>query len=221
LVNREGRESYSDGDHTLIDIFAAYISSSIQNTIDGIRAKELAQRDDLTGLYNDRYLHYRLRTEIKAADAAGGDVSLLFLDLDCFKEINDRFGHLEGSRTLHMMGVLLEGEIPPGAVPARYGGDEFLVILPAAGIEEATAIARRLRDKIAATAFSLERPGPGRESQLHVTGSLGVASLRAHVAGEQAELSARANALIRVADEAMYLAKEGGRNRVAVVHPKE
>lgn len=217
LANRQGSGTFTEEEHTLIGIFAGYISSSIQNTIDGLRARELAQRDDLTGLHNDRYLHHRLRSEIREASRSENPLSLLFIDLDYFKTINDRFGHLEGSRTLHMVGILLENEIPREGVAARYGGDEFVVILPGMSAEQARGVAEHLREGIEATPFVVERPDA--EAPIHVTASLGVASLHEHVppAGDSTE---RANLLIRVADTAMYKAKAEGRNRVVVGEPE-
>lgn len=213
LVNRQGRETFSEEEHKLIEIFAGYISSSIQNTLDGLRARELAQRDDLTGLHNDRYLHQRLRVEIRRADRDQDELSLLFLDLDHFKSINDVHGHLEGSRTLHLVGILLENEIPEGAIAARYGGDEFVVILPGASAAQALEAAEHLRERLCATPFAVDRPD--YESPIYLSASLGVASLREHVA-PGGRSAGRANQLIRMADSAMYRAKAEGRNRVVL-----
>lgn len=212
LINRLGHDRFTEQNHKLLQIFAAYISSSIQNTIDGLRAKELAQRDDLTGLYNDRYLHFRLRSEIRRADRDEGALALLFMDLDDFKSINDRFGHLEGSRTLHMIGILLAGEVPEGAAAARYGGDEFVIILPGADAARAAEVAATLRERVAGTFFTVESRPEGE--RFSVTASVGVASLREHVARD-GRSTRRANQLIRLADKAMYQAKANGKDRVA------
>jgi diguanylate cyclase (GGDEF)-like protein len=219
LINRLGQSSYAEGDRALIKIFAGYISSSIQNMLDGIRARELARRDDLTGLFNDRYLHYRLREEISRADSAGTDLALVFLDLDRFKEINDHCGHIEGSRALREMGILIENELPTGAVAARYGGDEFVVILPGADMPAAEEFAERLLMRRRAAPFLAGKlSGTGEVGRI-VTASIGVASLRVHVA-EGGGIAERANALIRRADTAMYRAKAEGRNRVVVAQYK-
>jgi diguanylate cyclase (GGDEF)-like protein len=219
LINRLGRDSYTEGDRTLIKIFAGYISSSIQNMMDGMWAKEMARRDDLTGLFNDRYFHYRLREEIVQADSGGKDVALLFLDVDRFKDINDRYGHLEGSRTLHELGILLKNEAPKEAVAARYGGDEFVLIIPRADVGQATVVAAHLRGKInAASFFGSRGAGPGPERG-HITVSVGVATLCGNVAAAGG-IADRANGLIRMADSAMYHAKAEGRNRVVVAQPR-
>ncbi len=99
--------SYTPRDKELLRIFAAYMSSSIQNALDAIRARALARIDDLTGLANSRYFHTRLQEEIARADREGTDLSMVFIDLDRFKEVNDRFGHLAGSWTLQKVGKLL------------------------------------------------------------------------------------------------------------------
>jgi diguanylate cyclase (GGDEF)-like protein len=216
LVNRLGHDSYSEEERTLMEIFAGYISSSIQNVIDGIRAKELARRDDLTGLFNDRYFHFRLREEIRRTESTGTDLALVFLDLDHFKEVNDRHGHLEGSRMLHELGILLDNEIPPGAVAARYGGDEFVIILPGANVLRAAELAQQLQRAIGSTRFLADVGTAGR---IPITASVGVAGLRDHVPPADSHRQ-RANALIRMADGAMYRAKAEGRNRVVVAASK-
>jgi diguanylate cyclase (GGDEF)-like protein len=219
LINCLGRERYSEEERTLMEIFAGYISSSIQNVLDGIRAKELARRDDLTGLFNDRYFHYRLREEIRRAETGDQELSLLFLDLDRFKEVNDRFGHLEGSRTLHEVGILLDNEVPPGAIAARYGGDEFVIILPQTDLLQAAEIAHRLQQTINATHFLTDVERGSDEARVPITASMGVASLREHIPPAENSVQ-RANALIRIADSAMYRAKAEGRNRVIVAQSK-
>ncbi|HEX8951580.1 MAG TPA: sensor domain-containing diguanylate cyclase, partial [Polyangia bacterium] len=111
----DGPLRYEARDLELLRIFAAYISSSIQNALDAIRARELARRDDLTGLYNDRFMYRRMTEEIARAERDGTTLSVLFADLDEFKLVNDTWGHLAGSRTLREVGQLIGTLIPPGA----------------------------------------------------------------------------------------------------------
>ena len=119
LMNRRHGGAYTATDTELLRIFAAYMSSSIQNALDAIRNRALARTDDLTGLFNSRYFHLRLQDEIVRADREAGELSVLFIDLDDFKGVNDRFGHLAGSWTLREVARLLNEHAPPGAVLAR------------------------------------------------------------------------------------------------------
>ncbi|HEY3355288.1 MAG TPA: sensor domain-containing diguanylate cyclase [Polyangia bacterium] len=221
LINRLDGNPYEPRDLELLQIFAGYTSSSIQNALDAIRARELARRDDLTGLFNDRFLHGRLHLEIERAEKDGTDLGLLFIDLDNFKRINDTHGHLAGSRTLAELGTLFAVEAPMGAVCARYGGDEFVVILPGADTARACQLAEQLRALIGAHTF-LERPTAEGRPPLRLTGitaSFGVASYHEHV-GPSGELERRENAFLRLADSAMYAAKHAGKNLVIVAEPE-
>jgi diguanylate cyclase (GGDEF)-like protein len=215
------RLRYEARDLELLRIFAAYISSSIQNALDAIRARELARRDDLTGLYNDRFLYRRMTEEIARAERDGTTVSVLFLDLDEFKKVNDTWGHLAGSRTLREVGQLIYAIVPPGAIAARYGGDEFVIILPGADSPTAREVADALREAIAEAPFLTDAGeiGPG-EQGLHVTASVGVAAYHEHV-GPFGSLDRRQNALLRLADTAMYQSKAEGKNRVTTAGPED
>ena len=222
LINRRSGGPYSARDNELLRIFAAYMSSSIQNALDAIHARALARLDHLTGLFNSRYFHIRLEDEIAHADHNATDLSLLFIDLDYFKEVNDRYGHLAGSWTLREVARLLSENAPPAAVLARYGGDEFVAILPGSDIHRAVQTGEDLRRVIAeATIFDAEAEGEQTAQPLPgVRASIGVASYREHLApgGNQRR---RENLLLRLADAAMYRAKANGRNRVEVAEAEE
>src|SRR3712207_6235277 len=174
-MNRRSGGPYTARDNELLRIFAAYMSSSIQNALDAIRARALARLDHLTGLFNSRYFHVRLQDEIARADREGTELSMLFVDLDNFKLVNDRFGHMAGSWTLREVARLLTENAPPATVLARYGGDEFVAILPGTGLPRAIQTAEQLRAVIAnATLFDAESE-PGQPNVLPgVRASIGV-----------------------------------------------
>jgi diguanylate cyclase (GGDEF)-like protein len=218
LVNRRDSKTYNQQDLNLLEIFAGYMSVSIQNVLDGRLAQEIAKRDNLTGLYNDRYLHIALSQSIADCWEDGRDLSLLFLDLDFFKRVNDSHGHLAGSQVLREVGQLLdEASRPAKAIAARYGGDEFVLALPDLDIDGAIDLAERIRELIVTTTFC-SGEGEIQPDPLHLKGitcSVGVASLRRHV-GERENVETSKSTLLRLADSAMYVAKETGRNRTAV-----
>jgi diguanylate cyclase (GGDEF)-like protein len=218
LINREGHPDFTFQDLKLLEIFAGYISVSIQNVLDGRQAQEIAKRDNLTGLFNDRYLHVALSRAISRARETGEDLAVLFLDLDYFKRVNDTHGHLAGSQVLREVGQLLQSHVDEVTdTPARYGGDEFVLVLGDADLERAVDVAEEVRAAILDNTFC---PGPGeiQPEPLHLSGltcSVGVATMARHVP-EEVSVDAARSTLLRLADAAMYVAKETGRNRTAI-----
>jgi diguanylate cyclase (GGDEF)-like protein len=220
LINRSDGKAFTDRDMTLLEIFAGYTSLTLQNALDAKRAHELARRDDLTGLYNDRWFHVRLNETIEQADVTGVPASLIFMDLDNFKSVNDRHGHLAGSQVLREVGsVLRRAVLHEGAVVSRYGGDEFVIILPAADAETGTAIAERIRSAIAEKSFIEADYGFGLPP-LHlsglVTASVGLAVYDPRNAAAADTIDVKKNDILRRADAAMYEAKAGGKDQVVV-----
>jgi diguanylate cyclase (GGDEF)-like protein len=217
LINRRNAPGYSHEDRNLLEIFAGYISISIQNVLDGRQAQEIAKRDNLTGLYNDRYLHIALAETIRRCKAEEMDLALLFLDLDFFKRVNDTHGHLAGSQVLRETGHLLRQKVARAhGIPARYGGDEFVLLLPGSGVDTAIDIAEEIRAEIVDETFC-NGPGEIQPDPLHLKGltcSIGVATMKSHLA-DDLTLEEMKSALLRLADTAMYVAKETGRNRTA------
>ncbi|HUO85846.1 MAG TPA: sensor domain-containing diguanylate cyclase [Thermoanaerobaculia bacterium] len=218
LVNREAEEGFTESDRNLLEIFAGYLSISIQNVLDGRQAQEIAKRDNLTGLYNDRYLHIALTLSLEASRSdGGGDLATLFLDLDFFKRVNDTHGHLAGSQVLREVGGILGRHAESrGGLAARYGGDEFVVVLPGADLETAVDLAEEIRVEIVTTTFC-DGVGDVHPAPLHLAGltcSIGVATLRRHL-GEELTTDECRSTLLRLADAAMYVAKDTGRNRTA------
>jgi len=165
------------------------------------RAEALSVTDDLTRLYNGRYLNMALRRETRLARRAGRPVSLLFVDLDGFKSINDNHGHLAGSRALVEAGAVIRLSARETDIVARFGGDEFALVLPDTGASGALAVAERVRDRIARHGF-LAAEG----LDIHLTASIGVATLP--------DVAATPDELVQAADGAMYRVKDCGKNGI-------
>jgi len=225
LLNRLGSKDFNEEDLEMLEIFAQSISSSIINAVDAQRAQNLAKRDDLTGLFNDRFFHFRLLEVVGESLAAGKDTGLIFLDLDNFKQINDTRGHLVGSRILREIGMIFRQILPKHAIPSRYGGDEFVVIFPETSLADLRKYAEDIRSAIADFTFlnSADPYDPKSFPALKIHGelscSIGVATLNDDVlpligteTDDPLELK---NKLVEISDKAMYCAKELGKNRVA------
>ncbi len=163
---------------------------------------ELAVTDQLTGLHNRRYMASQLDALVRRAAAGGDPVSLLVIDIDHFKKINDSFGHDVGDEVLREFAVRLASNVRAIDLPVRFGGEEFVVVMPDTELDHAHRIAERIRLHVAGSPF---RVMDGQEL-LTVTISIGVAASLGE--GE------RPDNLVKRADEAMYEAKLGGRNRV-------
>ncbi len=216
LVNKIGPGGFREKDRRLLEIFADYASISIQNLLDARRAFEVAKRDGLTGLYNERYLHLRLTQELSRISRDGGDLSVIFLDLDNLKAVNDRHGHLAGSQVLREVGYLLRRTVTDDrATLTRYGGDEFVLILPGYDMREGMEIAQSIRNAIRASTF-LSRPYGFNDPALNLhgilTASLGVSSIRSHTT-RGGSVEQHKNELLRAADAALYRAKQLGKDR--------
>jgi two-component system cell cycle response regulator len=162
---------------------------------------ELSNTDHLTGLFNRRYLMQVLDKEVQRSLRKGGNLSLIVMDIDHFKQVNDQYGHLQGDVVLHKVAVQLQKELRAYDTAARYGGEEFIAVLPDAMLEDAVFVANRIRTSLQATRFS------GELSQLSLTVSLGVAMF-------SKQNCTTADGFIKLADDALYRAKTNGRNRV-------
>lgn len=180
---------------------------ALENAILYQKSAELTVTDDLTKLFNSRYLNVHLSREIKRSHRYGTSVSLIFLDLDGFKHINDNHGHLAGSRALFEVGQVIQETVREIDVVARYGGDEFTIILPQTSAEGAMTIAERIRVAIEERPFLADR---GIEVRL--TASFGVSTYPDH--GQNKE------ELLQRADQAMYRVKDRGKNGVVLALEK-
>ncbi len=224
LINRLEGKAFTERDKILLEIFAGYTSFTLQNALDAKRAHELAKKDDLTGLYNDRWFHVRLTEALVEARQNGKPAVLMFMDLDRFKVINDCHGHLAGSQVLREVGFLLKRIVQgESSTVARYGGDEFVIILPGARQEDAAAMCEEIRSTIAENVF-LEREWGFSMPPLRLRGilsvSIGMAQFVPHAA-TQLSVDQEKNELLRRADAAMYRAKSLGGNRVVANNANE
>jgi two-component system cell cycle response regulator len=172
----------------------------LRNNLD--HSLELAVTDQLTGLHNRRYMTGQLDSLVKRATMGGEPASALLIDIDFFKKINDTFGHDIGDEVLREFALRLASNVRAIDLPCRYGGEEFVVIMPETQLGDALRIAERIRNHVAGSPF---RVGPGRE-MLTVTISIGVSA----TAGE----GDTPEALLKRADEGVYQAKASGRNAV-------
>jgi diguanylate cyclase (GGDEF)-like protein len=181
---------------------------ALDNALRIERVEALSVTDDLTQLYNSRYLSQVLRRETKRASRSVRPLSLLFIDLDGFKAVNDSHGHLAGSSALVEAAVVIRVNARETDIVARFGGDEFALVLPDTGTEGAAMVGERIREKIAAHRF-LRKDG----LDIKLTVSVGVATLP--------DVAASAEQLVQAADEAMYWVKEHGKNNVRVAQPTD
>jgi len=166
------------------------------------RLKHLSITDGLTQLYNSRHFYNQLKAEIERTARYQRPLSLLLLDIDCFKEYNDTYGHLEGDKALVRLGQVIKSCLRKMDSAYRYGGEEFTVILPETEGDEAATVAERIRSQV-----EEERFAPTRESDaIQITVSVGVTEYHP---GEEVPV------LVQRADQAMYLSKQAGRNLVS------
>jgi len=190
--------AFDEGTLARLQPLADAVSLAFENVRLFQKTRELSITDEVTPLHNFRYFHQALDRELKLVNRYGSTLSLLFVDLDRFKPINDQYGHLRGSRTLREVGFLIRAAVRETDIPARYGGDEFVVILPQTDGESAKILAEKLRRLVEGHTFLQEE---GINARLGV--SLGLATYPAEANTKEA--------LIRLADKRMYEDKESRR----------
>ncbi|HEY6872195.1 MAG TPA: sensor domain-containing diguanylate cyclase [Geobacteraceae bacterium] len=201
LVNTDKERCFDEADLKILSTIADYAAIAIENASYFRKVNELAITDDLTGLYNSRHLHAILDYEVERASRYEADLSLVFIDIDFFKNINDTYGHLVGSRLLTEMGHLIRLHIRKVDIAARYGGDEFVIVLPNIAKAGAYSMAAKLRRLINAHDFLAEDG-----YRIHITASFGIAAFP-----EDAQTKID---LISLADRAMYEVKAGSRDGI-------
>lgn len=187
---------------------AAQASIAIKNAQLYEETRKLAQTDGLTGLYNQRHFQQLLQMYFDEAVANGSPLSLIILDIDYFKAYNDTNGHLEGNQVLVRLGDLIRESVDARHISSRFGGEEFVIILPDASLEEALPTAQKLRSAVETAAFFNEQAQPNGR----LTASIGLSSLRPGMTAES---------LIHSADLALYAAKHNGRNQVRTMEEEK
>jgi diguanylate cyclase (GGDEF)-like protein len=208
-LNRRSVDAFSAQETRLVEAIAAQAALAIANARLYQQTLELSFTDPLTGMANRRQLFLRLDQEFSRSVRFGDPLSILMIDLDLFKRINDKFGHTVGDGVLRGVAQALRRNVRKIDIVSRYGGEEFCIVLPRVGTPEALEVAEKLRRSVGAAAL----PSPEGVGPLRVTISLGVATL-----GIDADDVA---GLIEKADTALYEAKRQGRDRVAMAIPHQ
>jgi diguanylate cyclase (GGDEF)-like protein len=183
--------------HILVD----YAAIAIENAQDVARIQQLTITDDVTGLYNTRHLYNLLRNELEIAQRQTGALSLVFLDLDRFKEVNDGHGHLIGTELLAKVGACLKKLSRETDCCFRYGGDEFVILMPGTTREQALQLARAIHAELSQSIFAF-----GRDLQLRIGASAGIAAYPGD--------GRTVHEILGAADHRMYRVKASGRGRV-------
>jgi len=198
-----GKQNFSPAHIPTLESLADYAAIALENARYVQRMHELTILDDCTDLYNARHLHFVLDAEIYRSTRYGYEFSVIFFDLDHFKQVNDLHGHLVGSKLLWMIGDILKTNLRLIDTAFRYGGDEFVIILPQTSKENALTVLRRLRKLLTSKVFF-----PAENLNIKVTASFGVASFPADGRTHRE--------ILNKADEAMYRVKRTTRDNIAV-----
>ncbi len=219
LLLSEDRERYNKSyDTAFLQKLSAMIAISIENCINQQRTRELGYQDGLTNAYNRRYFDERLKHETDRCIRNKTDLVCLFIDVDFFKQVNDRYGHQVGDVVLVGLVTLMREQVRSSDIVARYGGEEFAIILPDTGIQLAYEVAERIRHQVEDQKLTIN------DNTLSITVSIGLASLsqvRYQANNSEKDSSSQAaegidQLLLGKADEALYQAKETGRNQVII-----
>ena len=205
LINCVGVDGFDPRDLKLLEALSDFAAIALENARHVKRIHELTIKDDCTSLYNARHMGFILDTEIYRSQRYNYEFSIVFIDLDHFKQVNDTHGHLVGSRLLAEMGEALKTNCRLIDFAFRYGGDEFVILLPQTSKENAINVARRLHRLIRDSVW-LKEDG----LNITVTPSVGLAAYPAD--------SKTKEGLLHLADEAMYLVKNTNRDNVAAAN---
>lgn len=207
-INSDQPNAFDAQDLQFFSVIGYQMTATIEHLQRLSSVKNLAIYDTLTGLYNRRYFDEKFGTEAQQAFVNKTSLSLVLIDIDHFKKVNDTFGHPEGDKILRGVASLLKNSVRKKDTVARYGGEEFILILPEANLEAASMIAERIRKLVENTSFDIGN------AHLNATISLGISSFPSHRARSKEEL-------LKMADLALYRAKGEGRNRVSLYDPAQ
>ncbi len=206
-LNSDQPNAFDAQDLQFLSVIGYQMAATLKHFQRFSSVKNMAIYDTLTGLYNRRYFEERLEVEAQKSFYSGAPISLVMVDIDFFKKVNDTFGHTEGDQVLCKISSLLKASVRKKDTVARYGGEEFILILPEAGLEQSFVIAERIRQLVENTPFEVGR------AQVNLTLSMGISNFPSHRVKSREEL-------VKMADQALYDAKRGGRNKICIFTEK-
>ncbi len=204
LVNAN-EDCFNDDKIRLLEILADFASIAAQNAQYIRTIEEKATIDDCTDLHNARYMYTIIEKEVSRVKRTGVPFSIVFFDLDFFKNVNDKYGHLVGSQLLREVADIVRKNIRPTDWGVRYGGDEFVLILQGAGFKEALLVTERIKKSLNSKVFFVKEG-----YKIKITASFGIAVFP--------DDAGTVEGIIRAADNAMYKSKETGRNKISHTH---
>ena len=203
-INSDQPNAFDAQDLQFFSVIGYQMATTLKHFQRFSSVKKEAIYDTLTGLFNRRYFEEKLAIDAQKAFHGSSNLSIIMVDIDHFKKVNDTFGHAGGDKVLHEIGSLLKNSVRrQDDRVARYGGEEFVLVLPGAPLEATSTIAERIRQTVANTPVDIG------QSRIHLTISLGISNFPIHPAKSKEEL-------VKMADQALYEAKRGGRNRVCI-----
>jgi diguanylate cyclase (GGDEF)-like protein len=201
-LNSQKKEAYTFDDLRLLDFVSDLVSSAVNNARLYKTTEELSIKDSLTGLYVHRYLKQRMAEEAKRSRLTKAPFSLIMVDIDHFKDYNDKYGHSAGDKVLIGIANIMQESTKDGYIIARYGGEEFVILMPNSDKEKARGLAEQIKKTVSSRSFILRR------EETRVTISAGVVSYSSDIKDE--------DEMLKRADFCLYKAKKEGRNRVCV-----
>ncbi len=202
-INSDQANMYNVPRLQFFSVFGYQMAASLKHIQRFSTAKKEAIYDTLTNLFNRRYFEERLGAEAQKAFESESNLSMIMIDIDHFKKVNDTFGHDGGDKVLREIASLLKNSVRKHDTVARYGGEEFVLLLPGALLDPTNMVAERIRRSVENTAFDMG------QTKIHITISLGISNFPIHRMKSKEEL-------VKMADLALYEAKRGGRNRVCI-----